>query len=359
MKRNVIAVLIGFLVCGLNSSAMAVYVADDVVCTECVNDTDIAAGTITASKVGYYHNVIIVAPNGKGHFTDPVSAVASITDASPSNPYLVKLMPGIYDIEAGSVIMKPYVDLEGSGENVTKVTGNKECIHEPSGVFFLASNSEIRNLTVEHSGGVSYAVGIYNGQTISTKITNVRVIVTGSGSYSAGISSGDSTSTVIKNTSVSVSGGGYVNGVASGFGSVSMINVKITASGWWETSAISNNGAGTTIDMENVSASASGGSNCYGIYNSPNLTMRNVTATASGGTNNYGAYIFDEGWGPAIVKLDNSSVTGSTNALYNGLGMTTYVGNSRLEGGSVANYGSIACIGAYDATYKGLTSKCR
>jgi len=49
---------------------------------------------ITAAKISFYTNVIVVAPSG-GDFTDPITALSAITDASATNPYLVKIMPGV------------------------------------------------------------------------------------------------------------------------------------------------------------------------------------------------------------------------------------------------------------------------
>ena len=64
------------------------------------------------------NNIIIVA-KANGHFTDPVAAVNSIKDASASNPYLVVIDRGDYTISQ-TLFMKEYVDIVGSGENVTK-----------------------------------------------------------------------------------------------------------------------------------------------------------------------------------------------------------------------------------------------
>ena len=134
-----------------------------------VTNTKLYPGAVTADKLGddavtpgkisYNRNVIIVAPTG-GDFTSPVAALASITDASESNPYLVKLMPGLYNIGGGSVIMKEYVDLEGSGEIVTCIVGTVSTPYNSIsgdsrplyGVVTMANESEIRHLQVKNTG---------------------------------------------------------------------------------------------------------------------------------------------------------------------------------------------------------------
>ncbi len=98
------------------------------IATGAVTDSHIT-GPISASKIQdgvfqkKYANVIVVAKSG-GDFTDPVLAVGSITNASSSNPYLVKITSGVYSIGSNRLVMKPYVDIEGSGEITTRITGS-------------------------------------------------------------------------------------------------------------------------------------------------------------------------------------------------------------------------------------------
>jgi hypothetical protein len=48
--------------------------------------------------------------------------LSGITDASPDNPYLLKIEPGVYDLGSSPLVMKQWVDVEGSGEGVTTIT---------------------------------------------------------------------------------------------------------------------------------------------------------------------------------------------------------------------------------------------
>ena len=279
---------------------------------------------ITAAKISFFTNVIVVAPSG-GDFTDPITALSTITDASATNPCLVKIMPGVYDIGTDSLQMKEYVVIEGSGENVTKIKGNSDVFF--SGVIQGADNTEIRCISVENTAGVA----IVNDDA-SPKISNVTAIA---------------------------SGGHSAVGVFNIFSSTTMTNVTATASGGSSGNyGIYNDRSSTT--MTNVTATGSGGLYGYGVRNdSSSPTMTNVTATGSGGLYNSYGVINVEPSGPSIVRIDHSVITGTTNSIYTYQGSTTYVGNTRLDGSVYPTTGTYKCVGAYDADYSALNSSCQ
>ncbi len=76
-------------------------------------------------------------------------------------------------------------------------------------------------------------------------------------------------------------------------------------------------------------------------YSSP--TMTQVTATASEGTNDYGVYNWDT---TAMPFIRNSLLKGSTNGVRIGSSGTRIV-NTRIEGG-VSDLGGTQCLGTYD-----------
>jgi hypothetical protein len=244
--------------------------------------------------------IVIVNTTGGSPQTNGTSLLNTLADidGDVNNPNLIKLSPGIYDIGTSSLQMKPYVDVEGSGENTTTITGHIDS--SSSGVVQGASNAEIRFLTVKNTGGGSFAVAIYN-TSASLKMTNVTASASDA-SYNYGVYNSTSSPT-----------------------------------------------------MTNVTTSASGGFINSGVYNSiSSPTMTNVTASASGGTHNYGVYSVTSG----TIRINHSVIKGSTNTVWIGSGVTTYVGNTQLDGDPVSNSGVLICAGVYDENYTFYASSC-
>ena len=270
-----------------------------------------------------YVTTVLVSPVGTApqNGTALLNALANITGSS-TNPHLLKIEPGVYDLGTSSFQMKAYVDVEGSGENTTFITGHIDS--ETSGVVLGASNAEIRFLTVQNTGGGTYAIAIYN-DSASPKITNVTA---------------------------SASGGQDNWGVFNSASSPTMTNVTASASGGTYSYGVWNNSSSPT--MTNVTASASGGANSYGVFNnSSSPTMTNVTASASGGQD-IGVYNLNSG----TIMINNSVIIGSTSTIFN-LITTTRVANTELNGGSVLSVEGLTCVGAYNGSYVALNTSCQ
>jgi hypothetical protein len=132
--------------------------------------------------------------------------------------------------------------------------------------------------------------------------------------------------------------------------------------------------------MTNVTATAIGGVNSYGVYNfGASPTMSGIIATASGASdNNYG--VFNQASSLTIsnsalrgstaglynnvgddtfsVLVQNSQVTGVNFAAYNDSGVTLKIGGSYLNGGPVGGAGTKVCAGNYDENYAFFPSTC-
>lgn len=352
-------------------------------------------GPIPAAKIERPANVVVVAKSG-GDFTDPVAAVNSITNASASNPYLVKIMPGVYNLGSTGIQMKPYVDIEGSGESVTKITGAIYFTSAPVlAVVLGAPNAELRSLTVENTGGNGYVATIWNDNyTQNTmRITDVTVIATGGIENEAITNNSPAT---IRNATIKASGATNCNWGIVDDGSSFISNVAVVLSGEACNIGI-RTGAGAYTVIENSSISVTGGSTFnvgFEAYASPKVT--NVTITASGAGTSYGIRFM--GWCsdcsfPAavlngvrvdaltgiglvisepntppleisesringatgistenLVKFKNSTISGSTNAIVESSG-TTLIAYTEVDGTINKYGGTLRCIGVYNPNY--------
>jgi trimeric autotransporter adhesin len=324
-----------------------------------------------------YSKVTVVAQSG-GDYTSALTAMTAIAawcgTPSATNPCLLKIMPGVFDIGPSSLQMQAYVDIEGSGENTTKIKGNTGSLF--SGVVKGASNAEVRFLSVENTGGGSYATAIYN-YNVSPRLTNVTAIASNGTLYDTGVWN-DSSSPAMTNIIATASGGTLKNyGVLNSSSSPTMTSVTATAkAGGTESYGVSNdasssptmtnvtaaasggtsynlgvfNNSSSSPTMTNVTATASGGSlSNYGVYNRESSpTMTNVTAAASGGTGNYGMKN-DSASGAYTIIADRCTFEGSTNSISNDNEFTLRIGASKLIGTANIAVGTYIFSGAYYA----------
>lgn len=96
-------------------------------------------------------NVVVIDADGTAteNCTALRNAIAGITDASFTNGYLVRVGPGDFNCGGNSVVMKPFVDVEGSGQNVTFIRGINNV--DVSALVTLAENSELRHATIQNN----------------------------------------------------------------------------------------------------------------------------------------------------------------------------------------------------------------
>ena len=277
--------------------------------------------------------VIWVADDDTGDFLKLSTALASIEDATATKPYVIKIAPGTYTEEA-NVAMKNYVDVEGSGQDITTITCDcSSTSFSASGAVISATGvtAEIRHLAINNTGGSNkFSFGVYtNGVTDeSFSINNV-------------------TATAI----VTVGGETTSLGVYNKSSSPSMTNVTATATDGDETNGVYNDSSSPT--MTNVTATATGGTFNRGVSNQSlsSPSMNNVTATATGGAGNFGVYNTS-----SSPTIRNSSITGTTNSIFNE-GSTAQVADTALGGGNVVG-GGFTCVGAYTTAFVALPVDC-
>ena len=122
-------------------------------------------------------NIVYVAPSGGDHTSIQSAINSAAATASPVNPILVRIAPGIY---TERITLKDYVDIEGSGPNVTQIV-----YAGAGGTVVTGAQSEMRNLSVVNLNNATNpgANAIFQtGNTVagSTKLTNVALVADGS-----------------------------------------------------------------------------------------------------------------------------------------------------------------------------------
>ncbi|MFH2123830.1 MAG: hypothetical protein ABIJ50_10165 [Pseudomonadota bacterium] len=293
------------------------------------------------------HNLVTVSATG-GDFTTPTAALASITDASDINPYLVYIGPGVYTLTA-TLAMKAYVTIAGAGQGATILTGDESL--SDSAIVTGADNATLRNLTITNTniGGNFSSRAIYNSSSSPT-MTNVTATASG-GTSNYGVFNALSSSPAMANVIATASGGSSNYGVYNDSSSPTMTSVTATASGGTNNYGVSNNFSSPT--MTSVTATASGGTTNSGVANSySSPTMTSVTATASGGTS-YGEFNFY-----SSLTIRQSTITGGSYGLYVNEG-TVKVLRSSITGGVTQVNGTVTCVNSDNGDATALDAACQ
>jgi len=365
------------------------------------NDTQYTAGSGLAlngtefSALGTaYQQVLVVAQSG-GDFESIQAALDSITDASAEHAYLVWVAPGVY---TETVTLKPYVEIEGAGQELVRITFHGS-LNDDTGTVIGADHAAIRHVTIQNTGGTpyGYAIAAYNLST-NPQVEHVTLLSSGGGSFNYGLYNA-SASPVVRDAEVIVSGPGAY-GISNYNGSPSLENVQVTVSSSASVSyGIHNNLASPTLTDVSITLDGPDGRGLYNQLSSPVITNLSLVQTGSG--NSYGIYSLQSTYTiqGCQVNISGEFVKGAfttsastvtlvecdIQASGSGLGYavsnqgspcgTTHVRNSRLQGStlSVVTSGScyvylaltqaigavnptgVVCFDVYNANYSPIT----
>jgi hypothetical protein len=264
-----------------------------------------------------YVRSVVVSPVGApaANGAALLAALASITTASASNPWLLKIEPGIYDVGAASLVMKPFVDVEGSGETVTRITGAGSA-SSSVGTVQGADNAELRFLSVESVGGAFATALLLDG--VSTSLGRVTALATGGATESRGIGISNAASPLLRDVTASASS---VAGNSRGISVRSLSTPRLAGvtaaslAGNAESVGIYYDG-GSALELHEVRASATGapaGANRAVYGNNASLEAVDLVASAYGPSNENKGFMI-EGTSPTPLVLHNLLARASGNA---------------------------------------------
>lgn len=348
----------------------------------------LGAGALPAAAQEYVRTVVASPVPG-----DPVAsgqklldAVAGIANPRGNDPWLVKIEPGLYDLGAASLAMRPFVDLEGSGTTVIRGHGRGDVY---GGTVVGANNAELRELTIETDGaGVSAAVvGIYL-PAVNTRIHRVRVVSKNGVEGSDAIYIRDG-SPKLSSVEVVASGSAFASGIViDGSAKAAISDSTIEVSGATSTNRgilMQEACAGKEPFMRGVRITVSGGQKAYGIVGrylvQPEpIVVDATTIHVSGGKVENVGVTFTKGtglmrllgsrieavgagsygvWskvGGASVTVASSEVGGET-ATVAGIGESVVAVSSSVLNGGPAGEGTV-CAGVTDESYTFYPNEC-
>jgi hypothetical protein len=306
--------------------------------TECINRGDIKKDAVNSSRVkngsltgadirngtirfadlapdAVFMRTIVVSPVGPSasdNCDELQAALASLTDNSASRPYVVQLEPGVYDCGTSPVVMKPFVDVEGSGRGVTLITGRHSA---GEGVVQMGDNTELRSISITNLGG--------EGTVVFAVVAN-------------GVAAARATD--VSATAMNANG----TGVAAGFEVVGPGDVTLT-----NVNALADSAGGQSCGIE--SAGVPSGATL--IVDSAVAEGRNAQFTNAGYCDRT----------PSMQTIDvsvrNSILIGSDASVLDPGGHVN-IANSELAGGPVSGTTGPKCANAYDENFDPLDADC-
>ncbi len=260
--------------------------------------------------------------------------------------------PGVYDLGARALEMKPYVDLEGSGEGMTTVTSSVETGY---GTVVGSDNAELRFLTIQNSGGGTLAIAL-SGDSVSPRLTRVTLTATGATvNFAFRFSNG---LPALSQVTASASGGSEAVALVNLGGSVSASNSAFRASNSAGLNAgvLSNYGGATRFSDSTLSASGGPVAIGFRAFDGTHA-FTNATIGASAATTSYGIYNGHK-TSQSVVTINQSRIAGGTRALLAESGPVR-IGASQLGGGvQLGAAGTVTCAASYDGSFQELSPAC-
>ncbi|HEX2909371.1 MAG TPA: hypothetical protein VH186_01090 [Chloroflexia bacterium] len=303
-------------------------------------------------------HTLVVSPTGTSTQNGAalLSAMITISNSNPSvdNPWLLKVEPGNYYLGKQSLTLKPYVDLEGSGEDTTSISSDMG----GNGTLVMASNSEARFVSIVTAGPIFSTAIVVPVNITNAHLTHVTASgsATGSPSQAYGLYNYGGTIT-LQNCTLLATAYSSSSGIYNETGTTTVQESTLSASGAVYNYGLSNNNG--TFNLQHSNVSATGGTNSYAVNNTKTLTVQESALTASSSNTNYA--LFSSG----NATVHASQLTASGGSVSYGLnsgGGKTQIGASQLSGGNGPTWTSstgMTCVASYNGSFTPVNALCQ
>jgi hypothetical protein len=310
---------------------------------------------------------------------------AAVDVIADGKTWLVKVEPGVYDLGATPLILKPGIHLQGSGEDSTFLRSSVTGLN--TGTVVGASGAQLSSLTVENTGGVAEAIAVYSDSGAANfSFHDIVAIARGGTSYSIGIYLKGAQGT-FKNVRAFAASPDYANAFRCRDCTANLLESALEAQGGNLSLGIytAATTAGKTVYLRNVTAQASGAVDNWGVYADGDMVLVNVEAVGTGGTRSTGFFVgegngtvrnsvltatgatesseglssFTGGTMIRTITVQNSIVTGDSIGVYRNKNFNVRIGQSQIYGPVLSRAGdttgAYACFGNYDGNFASVT----
>lgn len=302
----------------------------------------------TSSSVAK-ERIVEVALDGSAPFKSPIAAMASITNASKHNRYVISVGPGVYFFSGEQLIMKPYVSVVGAGRTSTIIqsaTSGLHCGSDNSSVVFIDHDSQdpitISNLSIRNYGDMaSGASGVVAKATSETIIENVDIFLRGASDEKCGVVA--QSPVTLRNVTIDVDNtSGDAKGISGFHTSFNLDTVVVNA----KADSSSTGSAVTLSGTAFIRNSKLIGSN-YGFQSF--VSEADIEGSLiQGGT--FG-YLDDGGFQSSDFKtsINNSSISGNSSGSIN-MNDNSYIEitNTKIKGSVTGDPAGKQCLNVYD-----------
>ena len=298
-------------------------------------------------------NVVRVAKSG-GDFTSVVAALNSVQSAAETNPYLIFIGPGDYNLGTQSLSIPSFVNIVGSGPEVTRLKGTVGSVSGTvqEGLFVVTGKNRLSGFSLENADSLLSSAGIVNdGGILVLDDMNIKVS-NGAGDFASALrnfsdgllSISDSTLMVeggsastnsgvrniqsvleLNNSRVLIDGGvGAQVGIYAFSARSNLVSVDLQVTGGGRQSGVTSissffNAEGTRINIESGAGDQFGTTTSNGVTNLVNVGVNliggaNQTGVQSDGVarsdlNNVGIQLIDATGDENIAVANSSSST--------------------------------------------------